>query len=162
MPVKAMDEILQQLVPLLIASVPTILLFLALVVSYKFILHDPLVKTLAERRSRTEGAVERAHAAIAAAEAKAQEYEARLRAARAEIFRVREARVKTWNDERESALAGARHAARERVHAAKAELSAQAETSRHEIEQGVDTLVADILKAVLPADLSAAQAGGSR
>ena len=162
MPVKAMDEILQQLAPLLIGSIPTILIFVALVLSYKFILHDALVKTLAERRSRTEGAVERAHAAIAAAEAKAQEYEARLRAARAEIFRAREARVKTWNEERESALAEARHGARERVHGAKAELSAQAEASRKEIEQRTDALVADILKAVLPKDLSASLAEGSR
>ncbi len=162
MPVKAMDEILQQLVPLLLGSVPTILIFLTLVLSYKFILHDPLLKTLAERRSRTEGAVERAHAAIAAAEAKAQEYEARLRAARAEIFRAREARVKAWNDERESALAQARHAAREHVHGAKAELSAQFEASKQDIERGADALVADILKAVLPADLSPALAEGSR
>lgn len=159
---KAMDEILQQLVPLLIGSIPTMLLFLALVLSYKFILHDPLLKVLAERRSRTEGAVERAHAAIGAAEAKAQEYEARLRAARAEIFQAREARMKTWNAERESALAEARHAAREQVHAAKAELSTQVEVSRQEIQRGTDALVADILKAVLPADFSAAVAEGPR
>jgi F-type H+-transporting ATPase subunit b len=162
MPVKAMDEILQQLVPLLIGSIPTILIFLVLVISYRLILHGPLLAVLAERRSRTEGAVERAHAAIAAAEAKAQEYEARLRAARAEIFAAREARVKTWNDERESALNSARHAARERVHAAKAELTAQAEASKVEIERGADGLVADILKAVLPGDFSSAVAEGSR
>jgi F-type H+-transporting ATPase subunit b len=157
-----MDEILQQLVPLLIGSIPTILIFLTLVLGYKFILHNALVKTLAERRSRTEGAVERAHAAITAAEAKAQEYEARLRVARAEIFRAREARVKAWNDEREAALTEARHVARERVHGAKLELNAQIEASRHELERTVDGLVADILKAVLPADLSAAPAEGAR
>ena len=162
MPVKAMDEILQQLVPLLIGSIPTILIFLTLVLSYKFLLHDPLLKALAERRARTEGAVERAQAAIAAADAKAQEYEARLRAARAEIFRAREARVKTWNAERENALASARNTARERVHAAKAELMMQAEGSKQEIQRGADALVADILKAVLPADLSSAVAEGPR
>lgn len=157
-----MDELLQQLVPLLIGSIPTILIFLVLVLSYKLILLGPLLKTLAERRSRTEGAVERAHAAIAAAEAKTQEYEARLRAERAKIFSAREARVKTWNDEREIALASARHAARERVHGAKAELSAQSEASKQEIERGLDTLVADILKAVLPTDFPTAPAEGSR
>src|SRR5271154_195146 len=157
-----MDEILQQLVPLLIGSVPTILLFIFLVLAYKFILHGPLLKVLAERKARTEGAIEKAHAAIAAADAKAQEYEARLRAARAEIFHAREARVKTWNAERESALASARHTARERVHAAKAELMMQAEGSKQEIQRGTDALVADILKAVLPADLSAAVAEGLR
>ena len=155
-----MDEILQQLAPLLIGSIPTILIFLTLVLSYKFLLHDPLLKVLAERRSRTEGAVERAHAAIAAAEAKAQEYDAKLRAARAEIFQAREARVKAWNVERDSALASARHAARERAHAAKAELAIQADSSRQEIRRSADTLAADILRAVLPADFSAVVAEG--
>jgi F-type H+-transporting ATPase subunit b len=162
MPVKAMDEILQQLVPLLIGSIPTILIFLTLVLSYKFLLHGPLLKVLAERRARTEGAVGRAHAAIAAADAKAQEYEARLRAARAEIFHAREARVKTWNAERESALASARRTARERVHAAKAEIDVQADSSKQEIQRSADTLAADILRAVLPADFSAAVAEGPR
>ncbi len=157
-----MDEILQQLVPLLIGSIPTILIFLTLVLSYKFLLHDPLLKVLAERRSRTEGAVERARAAIAAAEAKAQEYDAKLRAARAEIFHAREARVKAWNADRDRALASARHAARERVHAAEAELAIQANGSRQEIQRSADTLAADILKAVLPADFSAAVVEGPR
>lgn len=157
-----MDEILRQLVPLLIGSIPTMLIFLTLVLSYKFILHDPLLRVLAERRSRTEGAVERAHAAIAAAEAKAQEYEAQLRAARAEIFRAREARVKAWNAERESALAEARHAAREQVHAAKAELLLQVEGSRQELQGGSDALVAEILRAVLPGESSSAMSEGPR
>jgi F-type H+-transporting ATPase subunit b len=157
-----MDEILQQLVPLLLRSIPTILIFLTVVLSYKFVLHDALLKVLAERRSRTEGAVERARAAIAAAEAKAQEYDAKLRAARAEIFQAREARVKAWNADRDSALASARHAAREQLHAAKAELDAQIEGSRQELQRGADVLVADILRAVLPGDSSAAVAGGPR
>jgi len=145
-----MDEILRQLVPLLIGSVPTMIIFLILVLAYKYILLGPLLKVLAERRSRTAGAVERAQAAIAAADAKAQEYEARLRAARAEIFHARENRIKAWNAERESALSDARQAARTRIIAEKAALAAQAATSRQEIERTVDTLASDILKAVLP------------
>jgi len=149
-----MDEILQQLVPLLIGSVPTMILFLFLVLAYKFLLHGPLLRVLAERRARTEGAVEKAQAAIAAADAKAQEYETKLRAARAEILRARENRIKAWNAERESALATARQAARDRVVAAKAALEAQAGISRLEMERRTDELAADILKAVLPAELN--------
>jgi F-type H+-transporting ATPase subunit b len=157
-----MDEILQQLVPLLLNAVPTILIFLVLVISYKFLLHDPLLKVLAERRARTEGAIERANAAIAAAEAKTQEYEAKLRASRVEMIQAREARLKTWNDEREKALNSARLAAREQVQAARADLNAQTEASREEIRRGVDSLATDILKAVLPGDYSAAPAEVSR
>jgi F-type H+-transporting ATPase subunit b len=145
-----MDEILRQLVPLLIGSVPTMIIFLVLVLAYKYILLGPLLKVLAERRSRTAGAVERAQAAIAAADAKAQEYETKLRAARAEIFHARENRIKAWSAERESALSDARQAARTRIIAEKATLEAQAATSRHEIERTIDTLATDILKAVLP------------
>jgi F-type H+-transporting ATPase subunit b len=145
-----MDEILQQLVPLLIGSVPTMILFLFLVLAYKYILHTPLLKVLAERRQRTLGAVEKANEAIAAADAKAQEYEARLRAAKAEIYRAREHRVKAWAAERETALNTARQAARERVLAATSALDTHAEVLKLEIERGSDDLAAHILKAVLP------------
>jgi len=149
-----MDEILRQLAPLLIGSVPTIVIFLVLVLGYKYILYGPLLKVLAERRSRTAGAIERAEAAIAAADAKAREYEDKLRAARAEIFHARENRLKAWSAERESTLADARQAARTRIIAEKAALEAQAASSRQEIERSVDTLASDILKAVLPAAAS--------
>lgn len=149
-----MDEILQQLVPLLIGSVPTILIFVFLVLAYKYLLHDALLKVLAARRERTLGAVEKAHAAIAAADAKAQEYEARLRAARAEIFRARENRVKAWNAERESALGAARQSARERVQLAKDGLETRAEVARLEMERDTEALAAEIVKAVLPAAAS--------
>jgi F-type H+-transporting ATPase subunit b len=145
-----MDEILQQLEPLLIGSVPTMILFLILVLAYKYILHGPLLNVLAERRQRTQGAVEKANEAIAAADAKAQDYEAKLRAARAEIYRARENRVKAWAAEREAALNAARQASRERVLAAKAALDTRAEVLKLEIERGSDDLAADILKAVLP------------
>src|SRR5277367_7105973 len=110
-----MDQILKQLGDLMVGSIPTAILFILLVVAYRFLLYGPLTRTLAERRERTQGAVEKARAAIAAADAKAQEYEAKLRAARAEIFHRREQRLQQWNAQRESALASAREAARERV-----------------------------------------------
>lgn len=157
-----MDEILQQLVPLLIGSVPTMLIFLTLVLAYKYILHGPLLKTLAERRQRTQGAVEKADAAIAAADAKAQEYEARLRAARAEILRARENRVKAWTAERESALATARQAAHERIQTAKEGLETRAGIAKLEIEHSADELAAEIVKAVLPNSGNSLLAEGSR
>src|ERR1700739_2174860 len=83
-------DLLRQLGELVLGSVPTMIIFLVLVVAYRFILYGPLVRMLAERRARTTGALEAASAAIAAADARSQEYEARLRAARAEIFRQRE------------------------------------------------------------------------
>ena len=48
--------------------------------------------------------MEDAQKAIAQAEARAAEYADRLRQARAEVYKVREQRVKQWNAERDAAL----------------------------------------------------------
>jgi F-type H+-transporting ATPase subunit b len=146
------DELLRQLGDLVLGSVPTMILFVFLVIAYRFVLYGPLMRMLAERRERTLGAVEKAHAAIAAADAKTQEYEAKLRAARAEIFHRRELRVQQLNAQRESALASARQAARERVVAARTALEADAAAARRQIESSVDQLAGQILRVVLPAD----------
>jgi F-type H+-transporting ATPase subunit b len=149
-----MQEILQQLGELALGAIPTIVIFLVLVLSYRFLVFGPLMKVLAERRARTSGAVEKANAAISAADAKAQEYEAKLRAARAEIFRAREARVQQWNAERDAALHAAREAAQERVQSARTAIEAQAADARHQIEAAVDQLAKQILKAILPANVA--------
>jgi F-type H+-transporting ATPase subunit b len=151
-----MDELLRQLSDLALGAVPTAIIFLVLLVAYRYLVHGPLMRALAERRERTAGAVEKAHAAIAAADARTQEYEAKLRSARAEIFRRREQRMQQWNTERESALATARQTAQERVRAAQAALQAQASDARKEIETGADELAAQVLKAVLPSGFAAA------
>ncbi len=152
-----MDEILQQLGTLLLNSVPTAILFLFLVLSYRFLVHGPLLKTLAERRSRTQGAVERAHAAIAAADAKAQEYEARLRAARAEVLRMREQRVQQWNAEKEKALESFRQQMQDQVRHARGSIDAEAAEARRMIESSADQLADQILKAILPQGLAVAE-----
>ena len=62
-----MNETLHQLGGLLLGSVPTIFLFLLLVILYRFLVYGPLTRVLNERRERTEGAIEQANAATAAA-----------------------------------------------------------------------------------------------
>ncbi|MBX6359269.1 ATP synthase F0 subunit B [Pseudacidobacterium ailaaui] len=149
-----MDEILRQLGDLGIGSVPTMILFLLLVLAYRFLVYGPLTRTLAERRERTKGAIERAQAAIAAADAKTQEYEAKLRAARADIFRHREQRIQQWNTERDHALASARLTAQERVRAAQASMAQQAAEARKQIEGSTEQLAQQILQAILPAGVA--------
>jgi F-type H+-transporting ATPase subunit b len=146
-----LDELLRQLGDLVLGSVPTMIIFIALVFAYRFILYGPLVKTLIERRRRTVGAMEAAHAAIAAADAKAQEYEAKLRAARAEIFHQRELRVQQWIAEKDKALASARQAAQEHVAKARAEIEAEAASARRQVENVAGHLAHQVLEAILPA-----------
>ena len=78
-------DILNQLGGLVLGSVPTIVLFVLLVIAYSLLVQKPLVKTLEERRARTTGAVEQARGAIAAAEAETAVFEDKLRAARTEV-----------------------------------------------------------------------------
>jgi F-type H+-transporting ATPase subunit b len=144
------DELLRQLGGLVLGSVPTMIIFLILVVAYRFILYGPLVKTLSERRARTIGAMETAHAAIAAADAKSQEYEAKLRAARSGIFHQREQRMQQWTAQKDEALASARMAAQERVAQARAGIESEATAARTHIENAAGQLAAQVLKAVLP------------
>ena len=86
-----MNEIFGQLGGLLLGSVPTIIFVILLFGTYTAVVHKPLTKVLAERHSRTEGAIEKARADIAQAEARTAEYEQRLREARMTIFKSQEA-----------------------------------------------------------------------
>jgi len=145
-----MGELLQQLGDLALGAIPTLILFILLVLAYRFILFDRLVKTREERRERTTGAMEKSRLAIAHADVRTQEYEAKLRAARAEIFRGREQRLQRLNADKESTLAAARLSAQQSVQTAQAALSAQADGARKQIEATANQLTAQVLAAVLP------------
>ena len=152
-----MQEIVQQVEALLLGAVPTVLLFIVLVLAYQFLVQGPLTATLKQRRARTEGAIEDAQKAIALAEARAAEYEAKLRQARAEVYKVREQRVKQGNAERDAALDAARKVAALKVSQAKAELEAEASAARRSIQASAGELANQVVRAVLPL-----AAGGSR
>jgi F-type H+-transporting ATPase subunit b len=152
-----MEDIIQQVGALLLGAIPTILLFIVLVLSYQFLIQGPLGRTLAERRARTEGAVEDAHKAIAQAEARAAEYADKLRQARAEIYKLREQRAKQRNAEREATLDAARKAAGSTVSQAKAELETEAAHAQQAIQLSAADLADQVVRAVLPLAV-----GGSR
>jgi F-type H+-transporting ATPase subunit b len=152
-----MQEIVQQVAALMVGAIPTALLFIVLVIAYQILVQGPLSATLRERYARTGGAVEEAHRAIALAEAKAAEYAEKLRQARAEVYKVREQRVKEWNAERDAALEAARKSAGAKVAEAKSALDAEAEAAKQTIQSSAAELAAQVVRAVLPA-----AAGGPR
>lgn len=147
-----------QIGDMLLKSLPTALLFLVLVLAYEFLVQKPLTAALARRRALTEGAVEDAQKAIAAAEARAAEYAEKLRLARAETYKIREQRVKQWNAERETALEAARKSASQKVSQAKVGIETEAGAARQTIEASAADLAALAVRAVLPA----VAVGGSR
>jgi F-type H+-transporting ATPase subunit b len=149
-----MDQILNQLGELVLGSVPTMVLFILLVMAYGLLVRRPLDRVLAERRARTTGAEESARSAIAAAEAETTAYEAKLRAAKAAIFQAREQKLKQWNAERDAAIAQVRHQTQERIGGARQEIEKSAQEARLHIVGVSDELSSRILNAVLPVGVS--------
>ncbi len=152
-----MQEIFQQVEGFLVGAVPTMLLFIVLVVAYQFLMQGPLTATLKQRRALTVGAIEDAQKAIAKAEERAAEYAAKLRQARAEVYKTREQRVKQWTAERDAKLDVARKAAGLKVSQARIDLEAEAVQARRSIEASAGELASQVVRAILPAT-----AGSSR
>jgi F-type H+-transporting ATPase subunit b len=152
-----MQAILGQLGDLFLASTPTLILFILLVICYQVLVHGPLSQALKERRARTTGAIEDADKAVAAAAQRAADYESKLRHARVDVFRLREQRLKQWAQERESAVEAARSAALKRVLETRLAIDAEADQARDVIAAYADQLADQVLQAVMPA-----AAGGSR
>jgi F-type H+-transporting ATPase subunit b len=144
-----MDQTLKQLGELLLGAVPTVILLALLYVLYTAIVHKPLRRVLEERRSKTEGAVEKSRADIAAAEARTSEYEQRLREARAIVFRAQEARRKAALEARTAALNAARTKAQAQVQAAKAEIQKDREAAQAGLQAEAQALAAEIMRRVL-------------
>src|SRR5580692_1775965 len=115
-----MEQTLRQLGELLLASVPTVILLWLLYIVYVFVVHRPLTAVLAERQKRTQGAMEKARADIAAAEARTADYEQRLREARQKVFKNQEARRQQEMQARNLAVQQSRSRAQEQVKAARA------------------------------------------
>jgi len=148
-----MDQILNQLGELVLGAVPTMVLFILLVIAYGMLVRRPLDRVLAERRARTLGAMERAKSSIAKAESETTAYEEKLRKARAEIFQAREQKLKQWNAERDAALEQIRQHTQGQVKGARQEIEKSAHDARLQIVAAGDELSARVLKAVLPAGI---------
>ena len=144
-----MDEILAQLGGLLLGSVPTIIFLVLLYVIYTSLVHRPLVRVLAERHAKTGGAVEKARADIAAAEARTAEYEQRLREARAALFKRLEMHRHQAMQARSAAVAQARARAQARIEEAKAAIQQDKQSAQAGLEAESGRLAAEIIRTVL-------------
>ncbi|MFY9558830.1 MAG: ATP synthase F0 subunit B [Terriglobales bacterium] len=155
-----MDQTIRQLGGLLLGAVPTVILLGALYVLYTVLVHKPLMAVLVERRNRTEGAMEKARADIAAAEARTADYEQRLREARLIIFKSLEARRQQAMQSRAQALAQARARAQEQVKAARAGVEQDKQQAFATLQGEAGRLAAEIVRTVLRPVAAPSQVGG--
>lgn len=144
-----MDETLRQLGELLLGSVPTVILLAVLYALYTAIVHKPLRHVLEERRGKTEGAVEKSRADIAATEARTAEYEQKLREARAAVFRAQEAKRQAALQARTNALNEARTKAQAQVQAAKKNIEADRIAAESTLPTDAAALAQEIVRRVL-------------
>ena len=152
-----MQLIVQQLGSMFVGAIPTMILFVLLVMAYQFLVQGPLTATLKRRRELTEGAMEAAQKAIADAEERTAEYATKLRQARTEVYKIREQRLRQWNAERDAALDAARKVAGQRLSQARIEIEAETATAKQAIQASAGDLAGQVVRAVLPVG-----AGGSR
>jgi F-type H+-transporting ATPase subunit b len=155
-----MDQTLRQLGELLLGAVPTVILLATLYILYTFLVHRPLTAVLAERRNRTQGAMEKARADIAAAEARTADYEQRLREARQKIFKNQEARRQQANQSRSQAVNLARARAQEQVKQAAADIEQDKQQALSTLQSDAARLAGDIVRTVLRPMTSPSQVGG--
>lgn len=158
-----MDETLRQLGELLLQSIPTIIFFVVVYFGYRLIVHKPMMRMLEERHGRTQGAIEKARADVAAAEAKTAAYEQQLREAKLAVFRAQEARRHKALQLRTDILNQAREQAAARVAEARKGIEADIEVAKTGLQSEADKLANEVIRTVLrPAAMAQSPAGGGR
>jgi len=156
-----MDETLRQLGELLLGSIPTIIMLVVLYGIYTVVVHKPLSRVLAERRSKTEGAIEKARADVATAEASTAQYEQKLREARVALFKSQEARRQAALQARAAAVAGARSRAQEQVKQAREAIERDKIAAQDGLQAESVRLATEIVRTVLR-PVTAGSAGDAR
>jgi F-type H+-transporting ATPase subunit b len=157
-----MDPLLRQVGDLLLGAIPTAVILLLLYALYTNLVGKPLKKVLEQRRERTEGAVLKARADIAAAEAKTQEYEQRLRDARLAIFKTQEARRQVAQKARAAAVAQARERAQAQIREARAAIEQDMVVARQSLQGESERLASEIIRTILkPVTVTPAVGGQS-
>ena len=143
-----MQETLQALGGILLKAIPTVILLIILHFYLKAVLFGPLDRVMKERRKLTEGARELAEASLAAATRKADEYEAKLRDARAAVYKQQEEIRKRWLEEQAQQVAEARTRSEATVKTAREAISQDAAEARKSL-QDTSAAVADRIVATV-------------
>src|SRR5260370_32550594 len=129
-----MEETLRQLGGILLKAVPTFILVVLLHLYLKFIFFRPLQRVLQERYDATEGARKLADESLARAAQKAADYEAALRAARAETYKELEQLRRELQDDRAASVKEARPRAESAIPQAKPAPIADVETLKRDLQ----------------------------
>jgi F-type H+-transporting ATPase subunit b len=144
-----MDATLHALGGILLRAIPTFLLVIFLHFYLKTMFFKPLEKILKQRYDATEGARKLAEQSFERASAKTAEYEAALRAARAEAYRAQETLFKELHEREAAELAAARAGSEAAVKEAKELLARDVAAARASLAQESEELAVRIAGSLL-------------
>jgi F-type H+-transporting ATPase subunit b len=144
-----MEQTLQALGGILLKSIPTIILLIVLHFYLKAVLFGPLDRVMQKRRELTEGARKLAEDSLAAATRKAEEYEAKLREARAAVYKQQEEIRKGWLEDQAAQAAQARTRSEAAVKAAREGIAAEAAEARKSLQDSSGAVADQIVATVL-------------
>ena len=144
-----MEQTLHALAGILLKSIPTVVLLLFLYVYLKLMLFGPLNRLLKQREELTAGTRHAAQKSLKDAERKVQEYEAKMREARAEVYRGQEETRRQWLADQAGQLATARERTGQVVQTAKEQMAAEIATARQGLVESAGALADQIATAVL-------------
>jgi F-type H+-transporting ATPase subunit b len=155
-----MDETLKQVGGLLLGSIPTMIFFLLVYGFYKGLVYRPMMRVLSERRARTQGAIEKARADVASAEARTAEYEQKLRDARVALFKAQEARRAKAAQARSETVREARNTAQAQLERERVAIEQEKTAAQNSLQAEAGRLAQEIIRTVLEPALAQVPAGG--
>ena len=144
-----MESLVTAVGALLVRAIPT---FVIVYLLYRYLIvmfFRPLEKTLAQREAETSGARKLAEDSLRRAEARAAEYEEKLRAERGQLYQEQEQLRKSVRDEQAAALASMREKAGARIKEAHLTLEHRLKTETANLDIQSDALAEQIARAVL-------------
>jgi F-type H+-transporting ATPase subunit b len=144
-----MDAILRDLGGILLRAVPTFLLVIFLHFYLKSVFFGPMQRVLQKRYEATEGARKLADESLARASAKTAEFEAAIRAAKAEVYHVQEQLHKQLQEQQAEELLAARKQAEALVAQAKADLAKDVQGAKAGLARESELLANQIAESIL-------------
>jgi len=144
-----MDATFNALGQILLKAIPTFLLVIALHFYLKSFFFKPMERVRQQRYDATEGARLKAQQSLDRAAAKTAEYEAALRAAKAEVYQAQERLHQQLQERQAAELHAARQQADAAIQQARADLARDVETAKAGLERSSEALAVEIADSLL-------------
>lgn len=144
-----MEQVLSSLQALFIRALPTFFLVLVLHFYLKAVFFSPLEKLLQERKDATTGTKKAAEEALAKAEAKAAEYESKIRDARGQIYKEQEAIRSQLRQDQAEQIEEARTKVDAQVREFRSQIESEAAAARTGLASQAEALAEQISRSIL-------------